>query len=263
MKIEFNINDRTYKIAGLTVYDHYHVQNEMLLNPHASFAVVSYLSDCDEELLRQLDVYEWNGLWTVVQQFLKESLSPKDGINKILKVNGVKYMLTDMDKMSIGEFADLDIIVSSPGADRRIHEVAAILYRPIVDGQAETYSTDSFKQRAEEFKSLPLTEAMKCLNFFLLSGLQSLNNIVDYLEILLMEEMMTPEQEEIVQTTHKQLREAGIKLSSSSPTKTSWTLKEWQAWESKLPSIGLRISKTKSESKSSLFNKFVKNISLN
>ena len=263
MKIEFTINEKTYKISGLTVYDYYFVQNELVLNPHASFAVVSYLSECDIELLKQLDTHEWSGLWTVVQQYIKECQSPEQGVSKIIKVNGTKYGLINVDSMSIGEFADLDILISSPGADRKLHEVAAILYRPLVNGEPEAYDPVSLKARAEEFKLLPLSDAMKALNFFLLSGLRSLNNIVDYLQQVLETETMTPEQEEIVQTTHMQLQEVGIKLSSSSPTRISWTSNEWANWESKLPSIGLHISKTKSENKNSLFKKFIKNISLN
>jgi len=262
MKIDFEIGNKKYKIAGLTVGDWYHVKDEMLLNPHAQISITSYLSGCPEEELRSLPVDIWEMLWKNVENFLAEAYQTQVSVDKVLKHDGTTYAIIDFEGMSIGEFADLDVIISSPNAERRLHEMCAILLRPIVDGKPEPYDPISAKKRAESFLLLPLQVANKVTAFFLFSGLQYFDSTLDYLKLQSKSEKM-PEQKEMLQTTHRLLQEAGIKLLSFLQTKESWSLKKSLNSESECASIGLRISRTKSENKSLNYKKLFPNINAN
>lgn len=262
MKIEFEINKNKYKIFGLTVGDLYYIQDESFLNPQASISITSYLSGCLEEELKTLPLEDFDILWENVQQFIKESSMTNGQVTKQIKQDGIVYQLIDPDAMTIGEFADLDIIVSSPGAEKRIHEVTAILYRPLKNGEVEPYDSVSAKARAEAFKLLPLQEANKATAFFLSFGLRYLNNTADYLKSLIKEEK-TQEQKETLQTTLRLLQEAGTKLLSFLQTKESLTSMPSPNLVSECPSIGLRISRTKSGNKNSNYKKLLQKINAN
>jgi len=262
MKIEFQIKNKKWKIAGITIGDWYHIQDEMILNPHAAIAITSYLSGCPEEDLKQLGVEEWSLLWESVEDFITEAKAPTGQISKVITLDSQKYYLIDQDAMSIGEFADLDIIVSSPGAEKRLHELAAILYRPKIDGAIEEYNSESFKIRAEAFKMLPLNDTTKVLNFFFHFAHQYLSNTVDYLKSTIKEETI-PENKEILQTTLRLLQEAGTRLSSYLPTNEYSSLTQSQSSDLKCASIGLRISRTKSESKNSKLRRVLQNTNVN
>ncbi len=262
MKIDFEIGNKKYKIAGLTVGDWYHIQDEMLLNPHSALSITSYLSGCPEEELRKLPQDSWSILWETVQKFIEDAKTPKEHVAKYITSGGIKYHLINQDKMSIGEFADLDILISSPGSEKKLHEIAAILYRPLVDGEIESYNTETYKQRAELFKLLPLQESIKVLNFFLLFAHRYLSNTVDYLNQQLKEETV-PENKEMLQTTLRLLQEAGTKLLSFSLTKESWSLNQFPGWESASASIGLRISQTGKGKKNWNSKRVLQNINAN
>lgn len=262
MIIEFQIQNKKYKIDGLTLLDLYHIQDEFILNPHAALSITSYLSGCPEDALRDLDLEDFNILWDNVQEFIRVKSLPKEAINKRIKHGGQYYYLINPDDLSIGEFADLDIIVNSPGSEKRLHEVAAILYRPLVDGEIEEYNTKTAKKRADEFKLLPVSEANKATNFFLLSGIQYLNSTADYLKSVIKEEKQ-PETKEILQTTLRLLLEAGTKLSLSYQATTSYSSTPPPGLISECPSISLLISKTGQENKNWNYKKLFKNISVN
>lgn len=262
MNIHFEINGKEWKISGLTISDYYHINDELVLNPHAAFSITSYLSGCPEALLKEIDVEAWNALWSNVQAFVKWHATQNLQLKSFFKHESTKYFLIDSEEMSIGEFADLDIMINSPGSDKKLHEVMAILYRPKSGDEIAPYDVKTFKERAEAFKLLPLQTAMAALSFFTNSGVVFLNNTLDFLRQI-REEMTTPEDVEIIQQTINLLQEAGSRLSSLSQEKihSKWT--ELPDSLLKAPSIGLRISRTDKESKNSKPKKFYTNISLN
>jgi hypothetical protein len=262
MIIEFEVKKKKYKIDGLTIEDWYHIQDELALNPHAALSVTSYLSGCPADDLKELKVEAWDLLWENVQEFIKYNQTPSQTNSKVIKFGGESYELLNFEDISIGEFADLDITVSSAGADKKLHEVCAILLRQRIDGELEPYDIQKTKKRAEVLKLLPLREATRITSFFLFLGLQYLDNTVGYLKSLIKQETI-PEQKETLQTTLKLLLEAGTKLLSSLPTNPSSKSNLSQNSESKPASTGWLILKTKSGSKNLNYKKLFPNISAN
>lgn len=217
MKIVFDLDNQEYTIPELTVYDWYEIQDELILNPEAGLTIVSYLSTCPIDRLREMAVEDWEELWTLTQNFITDQSRNNLFPDKQLKWNGTKYKLIDTDKITIGHFADLDILINSPGSEKKIHNIMAYLYEPVV--AKEENSLEAIEDRAKQFMSVPLKDAVKSLNFFLLSGQQFLNSIRDYLT-LIDKEMETPEVKEILQRIGCLLQEAGIQLSLSYQAET-------------------------------------------
>ena len=262
MRIIFEINSKEYIIPQITIYEWYHIQDELILNPHAGFSIISYLSGCTEEDLKEMNVDDWAELWDVTQKFFNEQSKNNLLPEKTYKFNGTKYTLINPDAMTIGQFADLDILINSPGSEKRIHEVMASLYYPITKEGAEEYDIEKVNARAKEFIMVPLKDAVRALNFFLLSGQQYLNNILDYLNSIDLE-TETPEIKEILQMTQRRLLEVGTLLSSSSQEET---LPKWITSQNSryvLLSTGSLSSKTKQENKNSKIKKFYQNIKNN
>jgi hypothetical protein len=172
----------------------------------------------------------------------------------VIRVNGKEYGLINLDKMSIGEFSDLDIITSSTNMEGRLHEAMAVLYRPLekkmgIPYKVSEYDPDNFAQRAEEFKQFPLAQARINLGFFLTLGSTSLKATVDSLVKDLRQTGMDPKRtEELIQIL-KKLPGIGTQLLTLSQDKTHLESKKHQ------PSIFGRLltgflgRQTKSESK--------------
>lgn len=262
MKIIFEINSKEYTIPEMTVYDWYHIQDELLLNPEAGLSIISYLSGCEIEQLREMSTQDFLELWDITQNFINEQSKSNKLPEKTYKFQGTKYGLINPDKMTIGQFADLDIIINTPGQEKKIHEIMAYLYYPMTGDNLEDFDLDNLKKRAEEFKMVPLKDAVKALNFFLLTGQQYLNNILDYLNSIDLE-METPEVKEIIQMTHRRLLEVGTQHLSFSQAETlpKWTL--YQNSKFVQHSTGSPSLKTKPKRQNSRHKKSIPNITNN
>lgn len=253
MKIEFEIEGELYTINPLTVYDWYHIQDEIMLNPYPGIGIISYLSGCPEDLLKSMGLEDWEDLWRVTQDFIKLESTSNLLPDKTYKYERIKYGLLNPDDMTIGQFADLDILINSPGQEKKIHEIMASVYRPIIsdkDGAIviEDYDPAKSKVRSNVFLNAPLKDAVKAVNFFLLLGQRSLNNTLDYLNSIDLKKE-TPEVREIIQMTHRRLLEVGTLLSSffQEETLPKWTKSPF--FRSEQHSTGLHSSKMKSKSK--------------
>lgn len=184
MIIDFKIGGKSYSTPeALTLENHYKIQTESILSPTPGFWIVSYLTGCPEDLLRQMSVDDWDELWDLIQYWIIQESTPDHslGLSPIIKINGEEYGRVNFDTMTIGEFADLDIIVTDKAYDQKLHELVAILYRPVTKKDKTTYeiaphTSEGFKERSEIFKECPVKLFKKIQDFFLLTSLQSLNS---------------------------------------------------------------------------------------
>ena len=218
MKIQFQIGQETYTINRPTLRDYAIIQNELALNPSPGFFLLSLLSGCPEEILRQLTQDQFNTLWTEFQKFYTEENSQQSIAPPILKLNGKTFSLQNLQELRIGEFADLDIIVNSENSESRIHEILAILYHEVIawtDSGDPLTEVDPFRsrnQRAEFLLDTQIYFARGILNFFLDSALQSIGHTLDSLI-----QGETEESNPLLFELHeigKQRREPGSKLYS-------------------------------------------------
>lgn len=268
MKVSFTIDGQEYKLKQITLEDHYAMQIEIALNPTPGFFIVSYLSGCPEEELRDLTVEQWDRIWTATQDYLKDQNDKNRRPSPIVKIDKVEYGLVNMEQMTIGEFADLDVILTSPDFEKRVHEAMAIIYRPVTvknpDGtfEVEKYNIDTFSARAELFKKFPISEVRRSISFFLGFALQSIKSTLNSLDLEMVEKVV-PEIREMVENLINHLDKSGMELSLPSLEETSWKWTEPVQEELKKPSTSSPTkSPSTSEEKWSL-KKLIKNINFN
>jgi len=179
-KIEFEIRGLNYEIEDITIQDYYNFRTGLLLKgEEAEFELISKLSKCPVELLKQISLDNWRVLSFNFNTLIANTFTDDPVLVNQFTHEGVEYGLIDWDKITIGEFADLDVIANSPDADSKLHEILAILYRPIVKKKwkkniVEDYDYDGFKERCELFLSLPMGMVKAATNFFLHTGQASL-----------------------------------------------------------------------------------------
>ena len=185
INVEFTIDEKDYQIDGITIADWYKVKDYMLVDgQEASFKVVSELSGCPVEMLKKLKTHEWLKLWTTVEQY---SLTINNGqLEKLFEIEGKLYGLVHMDQLTIGEFADMDVLMNDPLKETKLHQMMAILYRPVVKHDDKHYEIEDYdptrsSRRAEEFLKVPVAICLGLISFFLDFAKASYNLIVDSL----------------------------------------------------------------------------------
>lgn len=177
----FKIGKKEYTFRELSIQDFYDIQLLAVTdNIDSGFEVISKISGCPVKSLKGIYYEDWLEIWVIAQNFIKASMEEVKGKSEpVIRVNGKEYGLINLDKMSIGEFSDLDIITSSTNMEGRLHEAMAVLYRPLVKiagipYKLGEYDPEDFAQRAEEFRQFPLAQARINLGFFLTSASTSL-----------------------------------------------------------------------------------------
>jgi hypothetical protein len=178
--IDFKIEDRKYTIGAITIGNYYKIKTHLVLNDmEGKYQVLRELTGCPMEDLIRIPYNELKELFSLLEVMLEKSLLKDNAVVNKIAFKGVDYGLVDFDKMTLGEFADLDVMVNDPNADNRLHEVMAILYRRITKQRlfsfdVEEYDTDNYKERCKIFLDLPLKHAKSATAFFLSFELASL-----------------------------------------------------------------------------------------
>lgn len=191
MIIDFKLAGKTYSTKdALTIEDHYKIRSESVLSENPGFWITSYLTGCPEVTLRSMSEKSWNELWDLIQKWIYKQSTPdaESGLSPIIKLGDVEYGRVDFEHMTIGEFADLDLIMTKD-FENKLHEFMAILYRPIIKRKGREWyeisphvSGEEFRQRAEIFKNCPILILKKTQAFFLLTKWQSSKTIDPYSE---------------------------------------------------------------------------------
>lgn len=203
--IQFKIKGTDYEVKEPTIRDYYKLQNELAMQDiNAKLNIVSHLSGCDIRTLKMLDKHQFLELWNViVEQHLE--ITETAPFHRNFMHNGNLYGFINMDSITIGEFADMDVLRNHPQAQQMLHSMLAILYRPaimITDTwmKVDDYDSETAQQRAEEFLDLPLKYVYGALNFFLQISNYCLSAMLDSLTLKAMKEPMTETEKELTET---------------------------------------------------------------
>jgi len=253
--IEFQIEKKEYVIKPLTIRDYYEIEPFLKLDDQDSkFKIVSGLSQAQVEELKKLKVADWNLLWATLERVI--ALYFSEDIGEIIdefEFQGTQYGLVKMDKVTVGEFADLDILVNQPNSKQNLHKILAILYRPIVKRglfkkTIIDYNEIDFDEQSELFKDLPLKYVRSSLSFFLLLGNHSLVSTLDSLvkEIRKSKDVPLQDKQKLLALVNVLLEDGG-NLLTSSPEKIQQITKRLLHLLSTKDSTGSAGSTTKSK----------------
>lgn len=111
---------------------------------------------------------------------ITEVLTETPELKRTFKLNGVEYgFIPNLDKMSLGEFIDLDTYI---GNWQKLDIAMSVLYRPITKRKGDKYRIKPYKGKVNEaFKSLPLDVVIGSMLFFWSIENQLLNYTQNYL----------------------------------------------------------------------------------
>ena len=184
-KIEFKIGKQEYVVKDVTLANYKEVLGMLQeTNVETPYEIVEYLSGCPKEELKEIKFADWYFLWEEVREMLLGNSESTTAIVPVIEFAGKRYGLPSIEDISLGEFADLDVIASGQNPESRMAEIAAILYRPIEEEgedyiRLEKYTVDGMRKRVKLFQFLPLSVIKSANTFFLLSASQSLKNMLD------------------------------------------------------------------------------------
>jgi hypothetical protein len=187
MKATFKIGKTTYTFGDLTLKKYYELKR--ILETEAKdkeFQIVEIMTNCPMKELKKLAFTDWLIVWAETEHQLTSMHGDTEFIRPVVELKGIKYALPAIEDITIGEFADLDIIISGNNSEAKMAEIAAVLYRPIKSQKGETliledYNTDGFKERVELFQDMPISAIKSANSFFLQSANLYLRNTADSL----------------------------------------------------------------------------------
>lgn len=154
--------DKKYYIKEITIKEFYEIQNKLMENNvHSKLEIISEFSNCPLYILRNLGREEFLDIWI---DFLKNNLNLAETSTfyKTFSFNNITYEFIDLNKLTIGEFIDMDIINRDPQRYTKLHDMLAILYRPI-DSE---YDVEDAKKRADIFIDLPIKYSGKSIHYY-------------------------------------------------------------------------------------------------
>ena len=188
MKPSFKINGTDYTFREVSLRDYYKIR-EILQNPDikaAEFEIAETMTGCPQDQLKRLKYPDWLIVWDEIVSQITTLSESTESIAPIVEFKGKKYGLPKIEDITIGEFADLDVIMSGGNPESKMAEIAAVVYRPIVKQKDNTlileeYTSDGFKERVEEFQDFPLSAIRSANAFFLQSANSLLRNTAESL----------------------------------------------------------------------------------
>jgi|688.fasta_scaffold164025_2 hypothetical protein len=265
---KFKIGGIEYAFNEITLRAYYTIQEiakKGKQKKQDEFEIVEAITNCPVKELKKLSYQDWLIIWEEALFRINSISGGTEDIKPMFELNGVTYALPDVDKISIGEFADLEIILASPNSSTRLNEVAAVLYRKVVKkiGKKhiiEDYDTDGFNERSELFLDMPLSGIRSANAFFLHSVQQSLKSTTEFLMKETREmKSLHPEKKQEMEKILTELQESGGPLSTLWLDQILLDLTNHQSSQSAQHLTGLRGKKMNIVSRfTNLKNKLIK-----
>lgn len=261
MSLQFKIKGTEYTVKEPTIRDYYKIQHLFAKQEvNAKVEILSELSNCPVKTLKLLDKYQFLTLWNeLVEGPL--NISESTPFHKTFMMNENMYGFLDLDKVSLGEFVDMDILRNDPQSQQKLHVMMAILYRPaiwITDKwlSVDKYDSDSLEKRAELFMDLPLKYVYGSLNFFLQVSKYLYETTLD--SLINLETTTEAEKEMIEITSHimLELLETGPKSSTLQQEKMLQKLTRLQDLAQLVSLTSSRTAKTELEKKKPLVKRW-------
>jgi len=187
MKPTFKIKNQTYEFKEIDLQSYYKLQDILKEETKGSeYEIVSVVTGCPVDVLSKVKYGDWITIWGETQRTILAMNGSAFDVLPVIEHKGVKYALPPVDEITVGEFADLDVIATSDNAERKLAEIAAIVYREVLNPKSKSlkikeYDLEGYKERLEVFQDLPISAIRSANSFFLQCANLSLKSTVDYL----------------------------------------------------------------------------------
>ena len=132
---------------------------------------IALLSNIPKDIINQLELKDVVLIMAKVVEYQDKQNS---SLKRIIKIDEEDFGFhPDLEAITLGEFADLEQFIKL-GIEKHLHEIMAILYRPIVDREGKLYAIEPYsgniKLRAEKMKKMSAEQVQSALVFFYLLG---------------------------------------------------------------------------------------------
>lgn len=152
--------------------------------------LVSILCNKDMDEVSNYNVHTFTNILTNLSWIgkLPENYKP------IIEHEGEQYGLAKMSSFTNGQWISLETWLENP--IQNYHKILSLIYRPLVTALnddyriVEDYDTNTSGLRADKFKELKVSDCYGALLFFSIIEKESSQTIKEYLEIMLVTEMM-------------------------------------------------------------------------
>lgn len=139
-----------------------------LQKPETRLEHIQHVADIckiDPKVLLSSPTEVFNIVSEAISFIYKQDLEPK---NKV-EIFGEDYFINYSDKLTLGEWVDIDGLLADEKNTNKLSELLAILCRPI----GEAYNPDNTERRQKLFQELSCDKVLPLIGFFLLKEKKS------------------------------------------------------------------------------------------
>tara|TARA_Y100001938_G_C8062256_1_gene418023 strand:- start:827 stop:1474 length:648 start_codon:yes stop_codon:yes gene_type:complete len=169
---------------------------------------IRLISDIPKKLIEQLTVKDVAFILEKATEVQKEGK-----LKHKITMHDIDYGFhPNLEAITIGEYADIEQYVSN-GLEENMHNIMAVLYRPIVAEDKDNYTiaaydSDKFEDRAEVFKKMKAKDVNSALVFFWTLGNELLTILPQFLANL--QKDLETKMQEILPKINSQVNGAGF-----------------------------------------------------
>ena len=147
---------------------------------------ITALSNIPKQLVKELGIQD---VAVIMGRIAKLQAEQNSSLKRIIEVEDKEYgFMPDLNSITLGEYADIETFIKE-GIENRLHELMAVLYRPIVEKKNDVYTIEAYDGnitiRTEEMKKMNAEQVQSALVFFWSLG----NELSKILPLYLMERL--------------------------------------------------------------------------
>tara|TARA_R100000353_G_C6443533_1_gene179257 strand:+ start:166 stop:753 length:588 start_codon:yes stop_codon:yes gene_type:complete len=143
------------------------IKKKKLEESEYNLEVLGAICGLDRDMASQLEVKSLKKIFKTIEFMTKEMPNTKELIKKV-EWNDKKYgIIPNFSEISMGEYIDIE--EHCKDAQKNLHKIMSILYRPIVKETRTRYSIEPYAPNEEleqEYLDFPIIPSVSALNFF-------------------------------------------------------------------------------------------------
>jgi hypothetical protein len=144
--------------------------------------VLSVICGLDKKVVDDLEVKSLKKIFKTLS-FLNKKMPDSEELIKKVEWNGKKYgFIPNLSEITMGEYIDIEQYCK--GAQKNLHKIMSVLYRPITKETRTRYEIEAYNPReeiVEEFLDFPILPSVSALSFFFHLGRKLPNALGKYL----------------------------------------------------------------------------------
>ena len=143
------------------------VKRKKLNEDDFNLEILSVICGLEKEMVDRMEVKSLKKIFKTLS-FLNKKMPDEKELIKKVEWNGKKYgFIPNLSEITMGEYIDIE--ENCKTAEKNLHKIMSILYRPIVKETKTRYSIENYNpddERNQEFLDFPILPSVSALSFF-------------------------------------------------------------------------------------------------